>query len=477
MNPDIFRAYDIRGVVGQDFEIEEFYSVAQAYARVFQPGTVAVGHDVRRTSPAVWQQVAEGLTDAGVDVLNIGAISTDMLYFAVVNYRADGGLVISASHNPRDYNGMKMVREEAIPISGDSGIMDVRDETMKLLESGRQVAGRRGVIRSVDLLGDYLQHLRTFADVAAFKPKKLVLNANCGYAGLVARRLLEGTPVEFEEVFFEPDGDFAQIPAGRPDPLRPENQAVTTEAVRRAGADFAAAWDADADRCFFFDERGDFVDGPYVTARLADILLRRAGGGSVVYDPRVIWAVEEAIAGAGGAGAVHKSGHSFIKERMRQEDAIFGGEASAHYYFRRNFYTDNGMAPFLLVLEDLCESGVAMSEWVRDLRERHPMSGEINFKFADMAQVPAAIGAVDAEFDNWGEHEVEPPIDGTSARFFGPGRAPLWRLNVRVSNTEPVLRLNVEAIEDEPVMRTMTETIAGLLEQAGGTRDTPYRWE
>ena len=294
----------------------------------------------------------------------------------------------------------------------------------------------------------------------------------------MAERLLEGTEVEIvERIFFEPDGTFAKIPNGRPDPLRPENQSITVETTRHQGADLATAWDADADRCFFFDENGQFVDGCYITARLAEILVGRRGGGGVVYDPRLIWAVEDRVTAAGGTLLMNKCGHSFIKERMRKDDALFGGESSAHYYFRRNFYTDNGMVPFLLVLEHLCTSGQTMSAWVGELRERFPVSGEVNFKFEDIALVDDAMGKVTGAGESWGRIEMEPEVDGLSARFLGEDGERIWRFNLRKSNTEPVLRLNVETLSDPGLLRTRTEGIADVIANAGGTRDTPYKWE
>jgi phosphomannomutase len=478
MNPEIFRAYDIRGIYGKDFTAKDVYTIAQAYARVFRPKTVALGHDVRESSPELWEQAAEGLMDAGCDVLNIGGGSTDMLYFAVANYRTDGGIIISASHNPKEYNGLKLVREMAIPISGDSGIMDVRDEALRLKRAGRQAAKKRGVTRSVALIADYCQHLRYFVDMRKLTKKRVVLNANHGYAGLVARRLLEGTPVEIcGKVFFEPDGTFSDIPKGRPDPLRPENHAMTSEAVRKSRADFAVAWDADADRCFFFDEQGEFVEGGYITALLAELLVQRAGGGAIIFDPRIIWPVEAKVLAAGGRPLINKCGHSFIKERMRKEDALFGGETSAHYYFRRNFYADNGMAPFLHVLEHLCKTGTPLSAWVNPLKEEFPVSGEINFEFKDLKKTPEVVKALADAASQWGKCAMEEPIDGLSMHYMKDEKTRLWRFNLRASNTEPVLRLNVEAVRDEKLLEEKTEAVSAFLESKGGERKTAFRWE
>lgn len=476
MNPEIFRAYDIRGVVGKDFEPHDFYTIAQAYARIVQPRTVAVGHDARATSPDLWQQVVEGLTEAGVDVLNIGANSTDMLYFATVNYQTDGGIIVSASHNPAEYNGMKLVRAGAVPISGDSGLMDIRDEAIRQEKQrlGRSI--RRGVVRSAALMEDYLQHLRYFVDFRVIGGKKLVMNANSGYAGIVAKRLLADTTIEYVPIFTEPDGTFSQIPNGRPDPLRPENRTITEATVRKSGADLAVAWDADADRCFFFDENAEFIEGSYITGLIAELLLKERGSAPIIFDPRVVWPVEECVKRAGGTPIINKCGHSFFKERMRKEDGLFGGESSAHYYFRRNFYADNGMVPFLLVLQHLCKSGQKFSEWVGPLRRRYPVSGEINYKFPHVDHARTAFESVREALPTWGQFVEEPPIDGLSVHYLVGGR-PTWRFNLRASNTEAVIRLNAEAIEDEDLLRKQTEAVGAVIEAAGGKRDTEFRWE
>jgi phosphomannomutase len=479
MNPEIFRAYDIRGLYGKDFTPDDFYTIAQAYARVEKPHTVVVGHDVRSSSPELSQQVVDGLMDAGVDVLSVGEISTDMLYFAVVTFTADGGIMITASHNPAPYNGMKLVREGAIPISGDSGITEIRDEALKLTQAGRQRAKKRGGVRHLDVMADYLRHIRTFVQMQKLKQtKQVVLNANGGLAGHVAEQLLADTSIQIvKRLFCQPDGTFKDIPQGRPDPLRPENRTLTRDAVKKTGADFATAWDADADRCFFFDEKGEFVEASYLTAVLAELLLKRQHGGVILFDPRVRWPIEQAVTDSGGTPVINKCGHSFMKERMRKADALFAGEASGHYYFRRNFYTDNGVIPFLLVLEYLCEAGISLSTWVRELRERFPVSGEINFFFQKMEHMPSAIDAVRDELGTWGEFVVEAPIDGLSVRFVEGKKRRHFRFNLRRSNTEPCLRLNVEARQDEDLLRRQTEGIAKVVARAGGNRVTPFRWE
>ena len=481
MNLDIFRAYDIRGIFGVDFEPKDFYQIACAYADCFQPGTVAVGHDVRESSPQLWQQVAAGFQDSGVDVLNLGRISTDMLYFVVVHYQTDGGIAISASHNPAAYNGMKLVRRHAAPLSADTGLFKVRDAIESGTDFAPQKGDSRGTLRSSLFLDAYLAHLRSFVDSQRLSKKRIVINANGGLAGQIAERLLVDTPIQVcKRLFVEPDGSFAQIPAGRPDPLRPENREITTEAVRQTGADLAVAWDADADRCFFFDENGMFIEGCYITALLAEHVLQQKGGGVVIFDPRAIWAVENAVAAANGIPILNRCGHSFIKARMRKTGALFGGEASGHYYFRDNFYADNGMIPFLLVLESLSVQGISLAEAVHRLRAAYPVSGEINFSFETRRHLCDAIDAVSDAMLSWGNPSLEAPIDGLSVRFLsgsgGPERGS-WRFNLRESNTEPLLRLNVEAVGDEDILVEKTVKISEKLESIGGRRETKFRWE
>ena len=478
MNRDIFRAYDIRGIFDVDFAPEDFYQIARGYAALFQPRTVALGYDVRKSSPQLWRMVADGLTDSGVDVLNLGQISTDMLYFAVVQYRTDGGIIISASHNPAEYNGLKLIRQNAIPISQDSGLVELRDETERRCRARSTPTRRRGGIKSISFIDAYLAHIRSFIDWQNLSPQRLVLNANCGLAGQVAEQLLADTAIQVcERLFIEPDGTFAQIPEGRPDPLRPENRGLTTKAVKRTGADLAVAWDADADRCFFFDENGEFVEGCYITALLASQLLRRKGGGCVIFDPRAVWSVEEAVRSAFGTSIINRCGHSFIKARMRKNDAIFAGEASGHYYFRDNFYADNGIIPFLFVLEHLCVNEMVLSQWVARLRAEYPVSGEINFEFEKRSQIHDTIDTVRCTMSNWGEPSIETPIDGLSVRFLGSNRVPNWRFNIRQSNTEPLLRLNIESIRDLNLLIEKTQIISEVLESLGGKRVTPFRWE
>ena len=484
MNRDIFRAYDIRGIFDVDFESNDFYRIARAFADRFQPKTIAVGYDVRESSPQLWQKVIEGLVDSGVDVLNLGRISTDMLYFAVTHYQTDGGIIISASHNPAVYNGMKLVGRHATPISSDTGLYDLRDAIANDILFEKRKMRCRGCLQSAQFLEEYLMHLRSFVNLHQLSRKRIVINANSGLAGQIAERLLSGTPIQIcDRLFTEPDGTFSQIPAERPDPLRPENRELTMKAVKQTGADLAVAWDADADRCFFFDENGEFVEGCYITALLAEKLLQQKGNDIVIFDPRAVWAVENAVIITNGTPLLSRCGHSFIKTRMRETNALFAGEASGHYYFRDNFYADNGMIPFLLVLEYLSTNRVSLAEAVDRLRSEYPVSGEINFSFESCEHIQDAMEVILQTIHRWGNYPcIETPIDGLSVRFLTNHRAfapehSSWRFNLRESNTEPLLRLNVEAIGDEDLLIEKTMGISSKLESIGGKRETKFRWE
>ncbi|MYC76565.1 phosphomannomutase/phosphoglucomutase [Candidatus Poribacteria bacterium] len=487
MNLDIFKAYDIRGIFGVDFQPTDFYQIACAFANRFQPKIIALGHDVRESSPQLWQQVAQGLVNAGVEVLNLGQISTDMLYFAVVHYQADGGIIISASHNPAEYNGMKLVRQHAEPLSADTGLFDIRGTIKNGTLSRKQKTHCRRIPKPLPFLNAYLKHLRSFTNLQQFSSKRIVINANSGLAGQVAERLLAETPIQIcERLFTQPDGTFSKIPAGRPDPLRPENRELTIQAVKRTKADLAVAWDADADRCFFFDENGVFVEGCYITALLTEKLLEEKGEQTVIFDPRAVWAVENAVVSANGTPLLNRCGHSFIKSRMQETGALFAGETSGHYYFKENFYTDNGMIPLLLILEHLSANRTSLAESVDRLRSEYPVSGEINFSFETERHMRNAIGSVQQEIYALGNHPcIEIPVDGLSVRFH-TGFRPLaanshehgnWRFNLRKSNTEPLLRLNVESIGSENLLIEQTTRMSEKLQSIGGKRETKFRWE
>ena len=487
MNCDIFRAYDIRGVFGVDFQPTDFYQIARAFATRFQPKITALGHDVRESSPLLFQSVADGLIDSGVEVLNLGQISTDMLYFAVVHYQTDGGIIVSASHNPAEYNGMKLVRRHAAPLSADTGLFDIRDTLKNSILSRKQKTHGRAIPEPLPFLNVYIKHLRAFTNLQQLSSKRIVINANSGLAGQIAERLLGGTPIQIcDRLFTQPDGTFSKIPAGRPDPLRPENRELTTQAVKRTKADLAVAWDADADRCFFFDENGVFVEGCYITALLAEKLLQEKGERTVIFDPRAVWAVENTVISANGTPLLNRCGHSFIKTRMQETGALFAGEASGHYYFKENFYTDNGMIPLLLILEYLSANRTSLAESVNHLRSEYPVSGEINFSFETECHKRDAMEDVQQTLYTLGNHPcIEMPVDGLSVRFHA-GFRPLaangrgqgnWRFNLRKSNTEPLLRLNVESIGSEDLLIEQTVRISEKLENLGGSRETKFRWE
>jgi len=422
----IFKAYDVRGVYPDQINEDTARAIGRAYARWLTPKTVMIGRDVRLSSPSVQAALIEGLNGEGVDVVNIGVISTDMLYYAVATSGVDGGITVTASHNPREYNGMKFVRKDAIAVSSDTGLMEIAELTTV---DHVDTETKKGTESSQEILAGYLKHIRKFVDMSCLKSLTVVANANFGLATQVFTQALDGTPVKLVPLNETPDGSF---PKGRPDPLIPESRQETIEKIISSGADLGIAWDADADRCFFYDENGDFIDGYYMTAILAALQLDKFPGGKIIHDPRLIWAVEDTVKEHGGTALVNKAGHAFIKDRMRKEDALFAGEVSAHYYFHDNFYCDNGMIPALLVLEHLSKTGMKLSEVVAPYRAKYFISGEINNEVDNGAAIIARIK------QDYGDGKID-EIDGLSVMFSD------WRFNVRMSNTEPTMRLNVEA--------------------------------
>jgi phosphomannomutase len=447
VNLEIFHAYDIRGIYPTDLDEDAAYAIAGTYTGLFKPETVVVGRDARQSSPALMERFVAGLVDWGVNVVDIGEITTDMLYFAAGEYGYSGGVVISASHNPGDYNGMKMVREGAAAISSDTGLYDIRD-ALKANPDPKPPGGRKGEVTSKDIMAEYLEHVLTFIDPSIVKPFKLVANGNFGYVGRVVRKLAERLNLELIELNFEPDGTF---PKGPPNPMLKENAAEVEDLIKKNPVDFGAAWDADADRVMFFDEKGRFIPGIYVTALLAEIMLHKEKGAKIIFDPRVVWPAFDAVNRNGGAPIMAKAGHAFMKDRMRAENAIFAGELSAHYYFRENFYADNGIIPFLLVLEHLSRTGKSFSEMVDPFMENHHTSGELNHRVTKDSEV--ILKEVEAVFANRGEMDY---TDGLSVE------AKDWRFNLRASNTEPLLRLNVES-RDPDIMDKITREVEALI--------------
>ena len=444
---DCFKAYDIRGQIPGQLNEDVAYRIGNATAQFLGGKRIVVGRDMRLSSASLTDAVVNGLLDAGVEVLDIGLCGTEMVYFATMHLEADGGIMITASHNPADYNGLKLVREQARPISGDTGLSDIRalaeqDERQLVTDKGNRVA--------TDIFDAYIEHLLGYIDVARLKPLKLVVNAGNGVAGIALDGLEPQLPFDLIKVHHEPDGTF---PNGIPNPLLPENRSSTIDAVLKSKADIGIAWDGDFDRCFLFDENGGFIEGYYIVGLLAENLLQGNAGARIVHDPRLTWNTLDIVEKAGGEAVQSKSGHSFIKEKMREVDAIYGGEMSAHHYFRDFSYADSGMIPWLLIAELISVSGKTLSELIGDRQARFPASGEINRTVSDAT---VAINTIREHFA--ADALAIDETDGVSLEFAD------WRFNLRASNTEPVIRLNVESRADEALMRERVEQILGILE-------------
>ena len=428
MSLNAFKAYDIRGRVPDELDEALARRIAGAMSELLQPGPVVLGRDVRLSSPALQAALGEGFRGAGRDVIDIGLCGTEEVYFQTAHLGAAGGVMVTASHNPMDYNGMKPVREGARPISGDTGLLTIRDRAL----SGEPLpTGGQGRETAQHDKSAYFERLLGYVDGRRLKPLKIVTNAGNGGAGAVIDGLAPHLPFEFIRLQHEPDGRF---PNGIPNPILPENRAATADAVRAHGADLGIAWDGDFDRCFFFDADGRFIEGYYLVGLLAKALLATNPGGRIIHDPRLVWNTIEMVREAGGVPVQSKTGHAFIKERMRAEDAIYGDEMSAHHYFRDFAFCDTGMVPWLLIAALVSESGQSLAELVEDRMRRYPCSGEINFEVAD---AKAAIDAVMARYA-----AVDPVIDRTDGLSSDFGE---WRFNLRSSNTEPLVRLNVES--------------------------------
>lgn len=436
MKLSCFKAYDIRGKLGNELNEDIAYSIGRAYAEHLKPRKVVLGADVRLTSETLKLALARGLMDGGTDVIDLGMTGTEEVYFAAFHLDVDGGIEVTASHNPLDYNGMKLVRQGAQPISGDTGLKEIQ----RLAEANEFApAAKKGTMVRHSILNEYVAHVVSYIDPSAIRPLKLVVNAGNGAAGHVIdaiETLFETlqVPVQFIKIHHEPDGHF---PNGIPNPLLPENRAATTEAVLAHQADMGIAWDGDFDRCFLFDEQGRFIEGYYIVGLLAAAFLAKHPGEKIIHDPRLTWNTIDIVERAGGVPVQSKTGHAFIKERMRSENAIYGGEMSAHHYFRDFAYCDSGMIPWLLVAELLSKTGKPLSELVNERLAAYPCSGEINYH---VESVPAVINRVLQHFAPF-----DPAIDrtdGISLEFSD------FRFNLRASNTEPLLRLNVETRQD-----------------------------
>lgn len=441
-----FKAYDVRGRIPDQLNEDIAYRIGQAYAEFIKPKEVIVGYDIRLSSNSLCAALTRGLNDSGVNVQNIGQCGTEEIYFATSFLGVDGGIVVTASHNPKDYNGIKFVRENSKPISGDTGLEDIR----KLAEKNEfDLAEKKGSNTLVDVKKDYIQHLLSYVDVGNLKPLKVLSNPGNGGAGPVVELLEEHLPFEFIHMFHEPDGSF---PNGIPNPLLPENRQPTKDKLLETGADVAIAWDGDFDRCFFFDEKGGFIEGYYIVGLLAESFLKRNAGSKIIHDPRLVWNTEAVVEANGGKTVQSKSGHAFIKEKMREVDAIYGGEMSAHHYFRDFYYCDSGMVPWLLVLEIMSTTGKPLSQLVEECIEQFPASGEINREVKDARVV---IDKVLAQYKD-DAHDID-YTDGVSISFEN------WRFNLRMSNTEPVIRLNVESKGNRALMEEKTEELLDFI--------------
>ena len=445
-----FKAYDLRGRIPNELNEDVAYRVARGVAQFLSPKRIVVGRDIRLSSAALTDAVCRGLIDSGVDVYDIGVCGTEGVYFATFDGGYDGGIMITASHNPADYNGMKFVREQSKPISGDNGLKEIRTFAER---AEFPTPAQKGVRHPTDTMKAYVAHLLSYVDLKTLKPLKIVVNAGNGGAGLIIDQLEPHLPFKFIKVHHEPDGTF---PNGIPNPMIEENRASTVAAIRAHGADFGIAWDGDFDRCFLFDEKGGFIEGYYIVGLLASVLLRGQKGGKVVHDPRLTWNTIEIVEAAGGEAVLSKSGHAFIKQVMREVDGVYGGEMSAHHYFRRFAYCDSGMIPWLLAAQILSETPQKLSALVNERIALFPVSGELNYRVPDSK---AAIAAIEQRYA--ADAETVDRTDGVSFEF------PTWRFNLRTSNTEPLIRLNVEARGSVALMQAKTDEVLALLKSQG----------
>jgi phosphomannomutase len=448
LDPKVFKAYDVRGIYPAEIDEDGARAIGRAFVEEFGPKRIAVGHDMRVSSPGMAAAAIAGAAEAGADVLELGLVGTEMVYFAVGDLGLDGGIAVTASHNPKDYTGLKIVREGALPVGGESGLREIRDRAM----SGDSPSnGPKGTVEPYDLWPGYVERVLSFVDPKAIKPLKIVIDAANGMGGVMMPPVLEHLPqLEVIRCFFEPDGTF---PNHLPNPLLPENREFIVAKTLEEGADFGAAFDGDADRCFFVDDSGEFVPGDFVTALFAESVLAKEPGAKIIYDVRASWAVPQTIERAGGVPLINRVGHAFIKQRMREEHAAFGGEVSGHYYFRDFSQADSGVVPFLLMLELVSKRG-SLSEVLRPFRERFFITGELNTPVED---VDAKLRELEERFGAEGRVSH---LDGLSVE------ADDWHFNVRPSNTEPLLRLNLEALDRDLMERKRDEVVAAIRGEA-----------
>ena len=440
LDPKVFKAYDVRGIHLTELDEEGARAIGRAYVEHFAPARIAVGRDMRVSSPSMAAAVMEGAASAGADVLDLGLIGTEMVYFAVGELSLEGGIMVTASHNPKEYTGMKIVRSGALPVGGESGLLEIRDRTSQ----APATPSRPGTIEPYDIWPAFIERVLSFVDVDAIRPLTVVIDAANGMAGVMLPPILERLPVDARTSFFEPDGTF---PNHEPNPLLPENREFIVSKTLEEGADLGVAFDGDADRCFFVDDTGDFVPGDFVTALLAESILEREPEAKIIYDVRASWAVPDTIERAGGVALINRVGHAYIKHRMRKEGAVFGGEVSGHYYFRDFTQADSGVVPFLLMLELLSKRGRKLSELLAPYRERYFLTGELNTPVVD---VDAKLRELEERFGPEGQISH---LDGLSVESAD------WHFNVRPSNTEPLLRLNLEALSEELMERKRDEVL------------------
>jgi phosphomannomutase len=439
-----FKAYDVRGVVPTELNPELAYNIGRAYADELGPKTVCIGYDIRLSGPDLYDAFARGLNDAGVDVVHLGMVGTEMVYFATAFYGYDGGCMITASHNPPQYNGLKMVRQESRPVSSDTGLLEME---RRAFEQKWEKAGT-GTRIDQDVYEDFIQHLLGIVSPSSLKPLKVLCDVGNGAAGVALEQLLPHLPLEVTRRLFEPDGNF---PNGVPNPILEESRAETVALMHRESFDFGVAWDGDYDRCFFFDEHGDFIEGYYIVGLLAQSILKDDPNHTIIYDPRLTWNTLDIVEKLGGKAVICKSGHAFIKEKMRAEDATYGGEMSAHHYFKQHWYCDSGMIPFLLIAKLVSETGRSLGDLVKEMVSNYPCSGEVNSTVTD---VPTVLKRVEGLYSEGGTIDR---IDGLSIEY------PNWRFNLRGSNTEPVIRLNVETRGDAELMKAKTAELLSII--------------
>jgi phosphomannomutase len=454
LDPKVFKAYDVRGIYPTELDEEGAYAIGRAYVEQFEPARIAVGRDMRVSSSTMSQSAIRGASAGGAEVLDIGTVGTEMLYFAVGELGLDGGVMVTASHNPKEYNGLKIVRRGAMPVGGDSGLLQIRERALAVEDvADEPVAGGE----EVDIYPGFVEKVLKFIDVAAVQPLRVVIDAGNGMAGAMMPPILDRLPIDAVRCFFEPDGTF---PNHAPNPLLPENREFVMGKVQEEQADLGIAFDGDADRCFFVDDTGEFVPGDFVTALLAESVLDKEPGAKIIYDVRASWAVRDTVERGGGVPLMNRVGHAFIKERMREEGAVFAGEVSGHYYFRDFYQADSGTIPALLMLELVSNRGRKLSELLEPYREQYFITGEINTPVAD---VPLKLQELKERFGKEGEVSH---LDGLSIT------AQEWHLNVRPSNTEPLLRLNLEALDKELMERKRDEVLTVIREDLPAARAT-----